>query len=193
MTFAMQAIQEIEHVNIKLYARPDSAIELADAIPLFHSWIQQSSLDELLIDVADYTHVAYGPGVMLIGHEANYSLEPGSENRIGLLYNTKVRRSGSNRDRIIFALERAARAASLLEAEEVWQGRLKFSSSDIKLIVNDRHLCPNSEASFAALKADIEAALESFWGDKNFTVHFDRQDPRRLFEVSAALEKPLSV
>ena len=49
---------------------------------VFHQWIRDSVCPEMLIDVADYRHVPAGPGVMLIGHEANYSLD-NRENRLG--------------------------------------------------------------------------------------------------------------
>ena len=65
----------VEHVQVKIFAREPAAIDLADAIPVFHRWIQEQVSEELLVDVADYRHVPDGPGVMLIAHEANYSLD----------------------------------------------------------------------------------------------------------------------
>ena len=77
------------HVNIKIFAQPNQPVNAADAIPVFHRWIQQRDLPELLIDVADYTHVPEGPGVLLIALEANYSLDY-ARNQLGLLYNRKA-------------------------------------------------------------------------------------------------------
>ena len=65
----------IDHVNVKVFAK--APVDLAAAIPVFHRWIQEGACEELLIDVADYRHVPAGPGVVLIGHEANYSLDCG--------------------------------------------------------------------------------------------------------------------
>ena len=47
-----------------------------DYIPLFHGWIQEKIIpDHLLIDVADYSHIPDGPGIMLIAHEGHFSLD----------------------------------------------------------------------------------------------------------------------
>ncbi len=78
----------IQHVMVKVFAREPVSIDLGEAIPIFHRWIQDHVCPELLIDVADYRHVPNGPGVMLIGHEANYSLDM-TKGRLGLLYNRK--------------------------------------------------------------------------------------------------------
>jgi len=58
-------------------AAPRPPVLLERAIPVFHRWIQERSLDELMVDVADYTHVPDGPGVVLVCHDAIYSLDTG--------------------------------------------------------------------------------------------------------------------
>ena len=57
---------------------------------MFHDWIQNQRLDELLIDVVDYRHVHDGPGVILIAHDAHYAFDT-SEGRLGLLYSRRPR------------------------------------------------------------------------------------------------------
>jgi hypothetical protein len=37
-------------------------IDLEAVIPVFHRWIQEQIFDELLLDVANYSHVPDGPG-----------------------------------------------------------------------------------------------------------------------------------
>ncbi|MCG8364404.1 MAG: hypothetical protein MJA27_13865, partial [Pseudanabaenales cyanobacterium] len=71
----MEATQAaVQHVNVKIFLKgPEVSKE--DAINVFHSWIQDQKLDDQLIDVADYSHVPEGPGVMLIGHNAFYSFD----------------------------------------------------------------------------------------------------------------------
>ena len=64
----------LQHINVKIYVEDDSAVDLSRFIDVFHSWIKQQLLDELLIDVADYRHVPAGPGVILIGHEADNAM-----------------------------------------------------------------------------------------------------------------------
>ena len=62
---------QLQHLNVKIFAQEPASIDLAGAIPVFHRWIQENVCEELLIDVADYRHVPAGPGVLLVGHEAN--------------------------------------------------------------------------------------------------------------------------
>src|ERR1041384_8435896 len=106
----------IQHINIKFYLEEPEAVHLADYAALFNTWIQQQRLEELLIDVADYLHVHNGPGIMLIGHEADYSLD-NRGGRLGLLYNRKAPLDGSVQEKLAQAAHAALTAARLLETE----------------------------------------------------------------------------
>lgn len=53
-----------------------NARSLAEFIPIFHGWIQRQALaGHQLIDVHDYRHVAGGPGILLVAHEANINFD----------------------------------------------------------------------------------------------------------------------
>ncbi len=180
---------QIQHLNIKLYCtRPGETI-LPQVIPVFHRWIQQNNnvLDnELLIDVVDYRHVPAGPGVILVGHDAFYSIELGSENRIGLLYNRRTRTKGNNKESVASAIKSILQAKELLEKEEIWQTKLRFSTDEIKLRINDRYLAPNQRSVFDSLKDDIHQGLIEGLGVDTINLHYDKNsDSRRLFEVTA--------
>ena len=90
---------ELQHVNIKIFVDGDLQVDLQRIIEVFHRWTAEQSMDEMLIDVADYRHVPAGPGVVLVGHEADYGLD-NAGNRQGLLYNRKASIEGSNADRL---------------------------------------------------------------------------------------------
>ena len=66
--------------------------------------------------MADYAHVPDGPGVMLIGHEADRSLDLG-EGRPGVLYQRKRDGEGSLEDRFAAAITAADGIADELEAD----------------------------------------------------------------------------
>src|SRR5258708_1266009 len=76
-------------INSKIFTTPETSFDHTEAVKVFHRWIKETVCPELLIDVAEYSHVPAGPGVLLIAHEANYSFD-NRENRIGLLYNRKA-------------------------------------------------------------------------------------------------------
>lgn len=62
-------------LQLKIFFAADVAQGLAldPFIPVFHRWIEERTLPELVIDVANYAHVPEGPGVVLIGHTPTIS------------------------------------------------------------------------------------------------------------------------
>ncbi len=176
----------IQHVNVKLYLEkeiPNFDEELV--IPIFHKWIQEKKLEEVWIDVATYAHVPFGPGVVLVSHDAIYSLEPGPEGRIGLLYNRRtVHPTTSSLEVILSALEKIKAAQALLEMEELKGGiKLKFSSNEFKFFVNDRLIAPNHISTFKKFEGDIGSAFEKSWG-KKYKLSYKDGDSRDLFHVA---------
>src|SRR5579862_2780362 len=139
----------VQHVNIKIFASK-ADVDLTDAIPIFHRWIQESIRPEILIDVADYRHVPDGPGVMLIGHQADYSLDE-QDGRLGILYNAKNAVDGDAQAVLRQAFQSAVAAGMLLESESAFKGKLAFDAGDVEVIVNDRALAPNNDATWNAL------------------------------------------
>ena len=180
---------ELQHVNIKLYFN-DNDPDLDPLIPIFHSWIQGQVFDELLIDVADYRHVHHGPGLMLIGHEADYSLDQ-SGGRLGLRYNRKAPLAGTNLDRLIQATRSALAAAQRLEADPRLNGRLSFNGQDIQLVINDRLLAPNDEATRDGVKADVQTFAAKLFGESEYSLSFDI-DPRRLLSATLHVSQRFS-
>ena len=152
---ALQHINAVQHINVKIFIAEPASINLADAVPVFHRWIRESLCAEMLVDVADYRHVPAGPGVMLIGHEANYSLD-NRENRLGLLYNRKAVLEGSLRDRLQQAHGAALAACKRLESDPAFGGKLKFEPGHCEVFANDRLLAPNTEATWLLLKPELE-------------------------------------
>ena len=60
---------EAHEFAIKFFAVDSVELAPRDFIPIFHEWIKSRRLeDEVMIDVADYSHVPDGPGVILVGH-----------------------------------------------------------------------------------------------------------------------------
>jgi hypothetical protein len=165
----------IRHVNVKVFpvwprgaGNGDAESALAAAAVVFHRWIRDSVCEELLIDVADYRHVPSGPGVVLVGHEANYSLDNGG-NRLGFLYNRKAAIEAGAEENVAQALRAALAACRRLEAEPEFAGRLGFGPAhELEIGVNDRALAPNTDEAFASLRPAIERALAGTYGGVEF-------------------------
>ncbi len=167
---------EIVRIGVKLYAEDPEAIDLPAFIPLFHGWIQERSLDGVPIDVADYAHVPDGPGVMLIGHEADRSLDLG-EGRPGALYQRKRDGEGTLEDRVAAAIEAADRLADAIEDEPA-AGGVRFGRDELLIRVTDRLTAPNDDATLDALRPAIEAALARTRPGRAASIERVTEDPR---------------
>ena len=191
MTPEEQVKVELQHINVKLPLRDSDAIDLGALIPVFHSWIQDQVCDELLLDVADYRHVPDGPGVVVIGHEADYSVD-NTDGRLGLRYNRKAVIAGTNQDRLEQAVRSAVRAAQRLE-EDVPEGkRLAINGQEIEIWINDRLLAPSREETRSALESELRTFLDKLFAGNSYTLTFD-PDPRRLPTARIACDRKFSV
>ncbi len=172
----------MQHVNIKIFAKTASGFDVADAIPVFHRWIQKRDLPELLIDVADYAHVPEGPGVLLIAHEANYSLDY-ARNQLGLLYNRKAAGSGNAQEHLQQAYNAAVNACRKLEQEPEFQGKLHFDADHLEIVFNDRLLHPNTDESWDLVRPEAARFFDGVFGAGQYVLE-RRGEPRERLRAT---------
>jgi hypothetical protein len=182
----------LQHVNVKLFLKDPASVDLEPLIPIFHSWVTSRAFEEMLLDIADYRHVPSGPGVVLIGFQADYAVD-NAGNRLGVRYNRKTAVDGDNQD----ALQQAARAAlavcQRLEEEPRMGGKLRFDGQEIEIFVNDRLLAPNRAETFEAARPDLDAFARKLFAGEKYSLSYDSsRDPRSLFSVTLKSERPLS-
>ena len=182
---------ELQHVNVKLLLETNGEPRLEPLIPVFHSWIENQNGDELLIDVADYTHVPAGPGIVLIGHEGNYSVD-NTGNRLGVRYNRKTAVEGGNQESLAQAARAALRACERLEGEPRLDGRFRFNGRDIEIFINDRLIAPNNTATRDAFDTDFHIFSERLFRGKEYSISYGT-DPRSLFTAFVKAARPFSV
>ena len=178
---------ELQHVNFKIFLSGEPEVDIEPIVEAFHRWTAAQSVDEMLIDVADYVHVPAGPGIVLVGHEADYALD-NAQHKWGLLYNRKAPVDGSNLDRFTQAFAAAINACARLE-EEVG---LTFDRQQFQLMINDRALAPNTPETLATCKHDIEAFIQSHLGQSEYTLEAE-SNARRRFGVLAKLSQPFDL
>jgi hypothetical protein len=178
---------DVQQVNVKFFVENPESVDLEPFLTIFNNWIQSHATEELLVDVADYRHVFAGPGVVLIGHEANYSLD-NTGNRLGLLYNRKAEIPGTNHERLRQAVRATLLAAQQLEKEQ----NLKFSGQEAQVIINDRLIAPNTQETFAELEPDLRVLFNQLYGQDNY--EFERNsDPRERLTVNIRSSQPFDV
>jgi hypothetical protein len=172
-------LPELQHINVKLLLKEPQAVDLEALIPVFHSWIQGQVFEDRLLDVADYSHVHHGPGVILIGHEGDYSVD-NTDGRLGLRYNRKAVLNNNNLGRLQQATRAVLRACQRLEAES--NLKLSFNGQDLEIFINDRLLAPNREDTREACRPEFDTFAKQLFHGGEYSLSFST-DPRRLFTV----------
>ncbi len=168
-----------QKVQVKIFALEQPTV--VGYVSVFQRWIRDHALDELLIDVVDYSHVANGPEIVLMGHESDYALDR-AEGRLGLLYTDK--RAPESKDGVFLnALRRAANACRLLQDEGETAPPLAFSTSELLIRIVDRLSAPNTDETFERFAPAVREALAHFYGDTPFTLA-RCGSPRELFSVA---------
>jgi hypothetical protein len=173
---------DINRFCIKFYARPGASVDEAVFIEVFHDWIRRRKLAGVLIDVADYRHVPDGPGVMLITHEVNYSMDH-TDGRFGLLAERKLGPGDEHTSRIVELVRSTAAFGALLESDRRVRGKLSLEGGGFHYLSNDRLLAPNNEASFAVLQPDLAAAAAIIYPGQSVSISHLDNDPRDRLTV----------
>jgi hypothetical protein len=173
---------QLQHVNVKLLVKDPERADLEPLIPIFHSWIEGQVFEELLLDVADYRHVPAGPGVVLIGHQGNYSVD-NTDERLGVRYNRKAIVNGDNQDALRQAMRASLIACQRLESEPRLEGKLQFNGQEIEFFVNDRLLAPNRDSTREAFHSEFKTFFEKLFRGSEYSVSYS-SEPRKLFGVS---------
>jgi hypothetical protein len=182
---------QLQHVNMKLLVQNPGDVDLEALIPIFHNWIQVQPFPEKLLDVADYSHVPEGPGVVLIGYQGDYSVD-NTDNRLGVRYNCKAVLGGENGDRLLHAARAALTASQRLEADSRLNGKLRVNGQEMEIFVNDRLLAPNTPETRECSRAEFDAFFHKFFGGNAYSLSYT-SDPRKLFSVAVKAARAFSV
>lgn len=127
-------------------------------VATFHEWIASHALGEVLIDVADYSHVPGGPGVVLIGYDYNYSVAARGQ-QVELACCCKRNAPGDNP--LLNTLRRLLEACRLLQAA-LCECDVQWQAAGVEVTVFDRKLTdhyPFRTAEFAWLVAEHLGAV----------------------------------
>lgn len=170
---------ELQNLAVKLPVAPLTESTLAALIPVLHGWIQRRARPELLIDLADYRHVPEGPGLVLVGLEADYSLDH-SRGRWGVRYNRKAPVTGSPEERLSQALTSALEAAQALASDSALAGGVHYPGQELEIELNNRALAVNDEKGIAALRGAIEPFLKTRLDGVGYEMKQAESDPRAL-------------
>jgi len=174
---------DLQKINVKFYLAEDAVLSPEDAFRIFSQWIPETK-DEILIDVADYQHVPQGPKTVLVGHQANYTLD-NTDGRYGLIYGQKATAIGSNSDRLKSAFAAALKACRRLEQAQ--DAKARFVGAEAVVVINDRLQAANSDATLAEIRDDLEQVLGQLYAGASTRVEREG-DARQRFTVRVRAE-----
>jgi hypothetical protein len=162
-------------------ADSNSEVDLHSFIRVFHEFIKEKKVEGLLIDVADYSHVPEGPGVVLIGHDVDYSIDQigGST---GILTLRKRIEEGSLADLLDDTVRKCLLAVKAVQ--EDGSTKTSFSSALIRVQLVDRLAAPNTDQGYASFQAEFEGLAARLFGDSGTIERADADEPRRPLAVN---------
>lgn len=167
--------------GIKYFVQGDIHFDMALLVPIFQRWIQQHTVEGLLIDVADYKHVHQGPGIMLIGHEGDYSFDLRA-GRPGLLYTRKRELHATIAEDLREAFRLARIAAQKLQEEESLNN-LRFELDYAEVIFFDRLALPNTSEAFENLRNTLQEVVTELYPNAEIQVASIETDARKPLTV----------
>ena len=179
---------DLQHIAIKVFVDGDLTVDWEQFINVFHEWTAEQSMPEMMIDVADYRHVPNGPGVVLVGHDADYYMD-NTDGQPGLRYVSKAKQNLDNAAQVKQAFDRVASACARLEAK--LEG-LKFSRTDVEVTINDRAIAPNNDSTRAMLSNELPGLLETAIGHAPAKVTVQQED-RKLAGARVHFSEPVEL
>ncbi len=174
-----------KRLSVKFFANIPETLDLAAFKPVFQRWIQEHTLDNMLIDVADYKHMHEGPGVMLIAYEGDYALDL-RDGKPGIQYTRKREFGADLMETLTISLKLALSATLQIEKEESLSG-VEFDYSTIKIEFLDRLNYPNTPETLVAVKEAIGVHTQDLYGG-GVTINSAHADPREAFALLITAE-----
>ena len=181
----MERLNSLARYKLTIFAEPAAVVSAKAVIPIFHKWIREHSIEDLLIDVADYTHLPSGPNALLVGHEANLAIEASSD-CIGLCYIRKRNTPGDLAKSLTRSAKALLEAARMLESdsEAMPDGNFMFQTDKLIFSPNDRLLAPNTAETAGAVEKILKTFGEKLHGTNSVTIDSQTKGQQPTFSIT---------
>ena len=176
-------------LSVKLNLNVGSSFDASSCIPVFHQWVGEKSMDELLIDVADYRHVSDGPGILLVGLEGDYGIEEAG-GRFGLRYTRKRSIPNSFTDTLLLAYQRAVAACVSLRLDASVAEHFPDTHASVDITVFDRLKYATAASSPPSLIREVALLFASIYGASGAEAEYIGVDERRPLSIRVSGEPP---
>lgn len=171
-----------QRLSAKFFIDASSSVDAADLVPVFHDWIGRQAVEEMLIDVADYSHVHQGPSLMLVALEADYVFDE-AEGRLGLRYIRKRSMPDSLPAALALCIAQAAAASHLISTSQLLPAVTAFDAAYVEIEILDKLNYPDVSTVGAALEAALIAVGQEAFGREGLDVTIAVEDERRPLKL----------
>jgi hypothetical protein len=171
-------------VSVKLYLDKGQDVAPETWFRIFNAWISNHQGTDVLIDVADYSHVPAGPVALLVGHEYDICIDDSDQKR-GLLYRRKQPVDGGFGSQLEAAIRSTCEICRRLETDTELGNQVVFCANDMRIVLNDRLNAPNSEETLNAIRADVNALLNRLYAGAAVVAH-RRENARERFTLDVS-------
>lgn len=171
---------EFQKVSLKILSDAPVTLNLDPFLKIFGRWRASD-----WVDLADYAHMTRGPGIVLIGHRANFSFDMGTS-APGVLYTSKKDLGGSAEERLRTVFRDCFALTRRLLAEPEFPKDVQLRTGALELAFNDRLETPHAEATDRALRPAVEAVLNQLFGGGGYRLTRQNDAGRRYgFTIEA--------
>ena len=98
----------LDRIDLKLFLDDSVEVDWERCVQIFTEWLKADADEEEWLDIADYTHMPQGPGVIVVGPEKHVSIDD-RRGELGLLYSRREPFSGTNVERLQQLVSETAR------------------------------------------------------------------------------------
>ena len=185
----MTADLDLQRVCLKILTDAPVSQKLDPFLAIFGRWRTDAADPAQWVDLADYAHMARGPGIVLIGHRCNFSFDLGTA-APGVLYCSKQGLAGSLEARLTAVFQHSFALAGRLVAEPEFPAGVHLRTGALELVFNDRLETPNNGAVNAVLRPAVATVLDKLFGPGAYRLTPGADPARRL---GFAIESPDAV
>ncbi len=172
-----------KRLGAKIFVESGTSLTATQLIPVFHDWITNKVVDEMLIDVADYSHVLHGPALLLVALEADYVLDEGN-GETGIRYIRKRALPATFAAAVTQVIGQAVHAASHIAVEPSLDPPAVFDATRIEIELLDKLNYPSTSVG---LEDALTVVIQAIFGD-NAALTAVQDDPRRPLRFSVRLD-----
>jgi len=180
---------DISRINVKVFMDQGADVATETWFEVFNTWIHEPDND-VLVDVADYTHVENGPQTILVGHNANYALDT-TDGRFGFLYARKRGLNGSLDASLKEAISCALKSCKRLSEDERLGGQVNFNGESIQIALNDRLGATNDAQTRDACISELNTILDKLYAGSGYKVTAN-EDARKTVTLDISAEGQFS-